>query len=140
MSDAPEVPRPKNKPENARLNALISAGARGDATIWDVVAELINSVVFLGSSTADVKSMADAKPLFVKMGASDCVVVGTSQAACAKFADKTPYFIALRADTLILQLQAGMGLYVEGDTDACTLHPADIARVKGILAANRPSA
>lgn len=140
MSDALAVPQPVEKAENARLNALISAGARGDATIWDVVAELVNSVVFLGSSTADVKGMADAKPLFVKMGTTDCVVVGTSQAACAKFADKTPYFIALRADTLILQLQAGMGLYVEGDTDACTLHAPDIARVKGILAANQPSA
>ncbi|NYI41213.1 hypothetical protein BKA03_001332 [Demequina lutea] len=125
-------------PENERLNALISAGVRGDVTIWDVATELINSVIYLGSSTAGVKGLADAKPLFLKMGTSDCVVVCISRAASAKFVEQTPYFIALRADSFISQLQPNLGLYVEGDADAFILHPPEIARIKAVLAAQRP--
>ena len=138
MSEASAAPLPSDMPENERLNALISAGVRGDVTVWDVATELINSVIYLGSSTADVKGLADAKPLFVKMGASDCVVVSVSRASSLKFVEQTPYFIALRAASFISQMQPDLGLYVEGDTDAFILHPPEIARIKAVLAAQQP--
>jgi hypothetical protein len=100
-----------------------------------VAGELVNSVIYLGSSTDQVKGLADAKPLFVKMGTSDCVVVSISRAASAKFVDRTPYFIALRAASFIKQMQPNLGLYVEGDTDAFILHPPEIARLKEMMAA-----
>jgi uncharacterized linocin/CFP29 family protein len=124
-------------PENERLNALISAGVRGEASVADVVAELANSVIYLGSSTADVKGLADAKPLFVRKGESDCVVVCTCREASSKFVERTPYFIALRADSFIKQMQPNLGLYVEGDMDAFILHPPEIARIKAVIAAQQ---
>ena len=136
MSEASESPRPVDLPENERLNALISAGVKGDVTIWDVATELINSVIYLGSSTADVKGLSDAKPLFLKMGTSDCVVVCTCREASEKFVEQTPFFIALRADSFIRQMQPNLGLYVEGDTDAFILHPPEMARIKDVLAAH----
>lgn len=140
MSESSEVPQPVDLPDNERLNALISAGTRGDASVTDVVAELVNSVVYLGSSTPNVKGLADAKPLFVRQGTSSCVVVCLSRASSSKFAEQTPYFIALRAASLILQMQPDLGLYVEGDTDAFVLRPPEIVRIKAILAAQQPPA
>jgi hypothetical protein len=125
-------------PENDVLNALISAGVRGEVTVWDVATELINSVIYLGSSTAEVKGLADAKPLFVKKGESACVVVCVSRASSSKFVEQTPYFIALRAASFISQMQPELGLYVEGDTDAFILHPPEIARIKAVIAAQEP--
>jgi hypothetical protein len=138
MSEASAAPVPGDMPENDVLNALISAGVRGEVTVWDVATELINSVIYLGSSTADVKGLADAKPLFVKKGESACVVVCVSRASSSKFVEQTPYFIALRAASFISQMQPNLGLYVEGDTDAFILHPPEIARIKAIISAQEP--
>jgi hypothetical protein len=138
MSELSAAPLPSEVPENDALNALISAGVRGEVTVWDVATELINSVIYLGSSTADVKGLADAKPLFVKKGESACVVVCVSRASSSKFVEQTPYFIALRAASFISQMQPDLGLYVEGDTDAFILYPPEIARIKAVIAAQEP--
>jgi|GEM_PF-1774156 len=136
MSEVSPAPQRDERPENARLNALISAGVRGDATVRDVINELVNSDIFLGSSTAEVKGLADAKPFFLKQGASNCVVVSISRTSSARFVKQTPYFIALRASSLIAQMQANLGLYVAGETDAFILHPPEVAQLKAALAAS----
>lgn len=133
MTDQTGAVQPAEMPENERLNVLISAGVRGEVTIWDVANELVRSVVYLGSTVGDIKTMSDVKPKFLTIGTSDCVVVCISQASCMKFQKETPYFLGLKAADFITQLAPDVGLYVEGDADAFVLHPPEIAYIKGEL-------
>ena len=71
MSEHLAEQQPIAMPENELLNALISAGVRGEVSVSDVANELIRSVIYVGSTEGDIETMSDMEPVFLKIGTSD---------------------------------------------------------------------